>query len=699
MGKELDYVFVLRGLQDIPFGVGRKLLIDFLQGNYHETVKKHKLYKKPCFGCLAYDKEELGEMINSLTLNGLIAQSSVNGSFWKVLELTEKGRQEIIHPELFKRKLAFGFRDTKTTITDDDRRLFDALKGFLEGYNDAQKKAIVCSKERILCLAGAGSGKTAVLTKRIEFLATYRGVDPKRILAITFTRKARHEMIARLEKAGHGAEVQVETFNSFCERILRQHADIAYGKPVRVVSYKDRVLMVQSALQATGVDMPKAIDIYFSYAQRRGKSDEELANILMADCFFIRDYFNFKARRIERSAFAAAGEGQERSADLIIAVCNFLDAYMRKHGLRDFADQLMDTIALFTSNPGLIPRFDHVLIDEFQDVNATQMDVIALLSPQNLFCVGDPRQSIYGWRGSDIRYILSFEERFPEGEVITLTKNYRSTKHIVELANTAIRDMGLPDLESALEGEKDVRLLRFDNEDAEHEFVVQRILASGIPRGEIFVLARTNRQLAELSSRMATRQIRHVVRSGELRRTAEATDEEVTLATIHAIKGLEAEMVFVVGCAGQHFPCKGSEHPIVDMVNVEEYDKEEEERRLFYVALSRAKKSLYISYTGKRTLFITNTMLSQIEEVPITSSLSSKDAAMHRGAADRLKEWRRGKSVELGVPPYVIMHDRTLIDLVQKQPLTIAELECIYGLGPTRIMRYGEELLKIVHGP
>ncbi|HLD96753.1 MAG TPA: UvrD-helicase domain-containing protein [Candidatus Nanoarchaeia archaeon] len=705
-GKELDYLVVLKALQEIPFGVGKNLLIDFLQGQKeNESIARNKLHLSESFGSLAYEKDELSAMIDGLSLNGLIDSTPVQGNrFWKVLLLTPKGKSELVEPTLYKRKLAFGFKDVKTTITASERQAFSHFGDFLASFNDEQKKAVISTSAHILCLAGAGSGKTAVLTKRIELLVRYRSVEPSKILAITFTRKARQEMQHRLENSGFGS-VSVETFNSFCEKILQRHANIAYGKPVRVISYRDRIALITRALGRLKLSMRMALAAYFTPAQQRDKTEEQLANVFMNDCFFIRDYFKSKNKPVELASFDVDASN-ERSAQLVFGVCRNIDEDMAGQGLRDFADQLLDAIALFENNPSLVPRFEHVLIDEYQDVNSTQIKLVSLLEPPNLFCVGDPRQSIYGWRGSDVRHMLNFSEKYPGCEIITLTKNYRSTRHIVSVINCAIRSMGLPDLEFILDGEKDVHLLKLESEPAEFEFVIQHILGSKLPRKEIFVLARTNRQLNDLSTLMKARGIAHVLRSDEMRQTAVAGEGDVTLATIHAIKGLEAELVFVIGCTSVNFPAKGSEHPVIEMVKVEEYDKEEEEKRLFYVALSRAKKSLFLTYSGKKcTSFISQPMMDllgkadanlKLQKPKLHSAQSQQQSSA--GVIERLKEWRRELARKQGIPAFMILHDRTIIELAQQLPSTREGLEAITGLGPMKIVKYGEEILRIVGG-
>jgi len=733
----MDYLIVLNALKEIPFGVGKNLLIDFLTGNKtNASVVKNRLHLKKTFGSMSYGKDELNAVIDSLILNGMIRVVSLPGNrFWRVLELSSRGRKEILEPTMHKRKLSFNFKETKTEITENDRKLFEKFRGFLSGFNDEQKKSITCGKKQVLCIAGPGSGKTTVLTKRIEFLVKHCCVDPKRILAITFTRKARQEMESRIKELSgdKGLDLaRVETFNSFCEKILRHHNNIVYSRPVKVLNYRDRISLVNRALSGNGLNMHQAVSNYFSPAQRRGKTQDQLANIFVNDCFFIRDFFKFKNKPITGSFFDVLNADHKKTVKIVLTVCHFIEKAMQKQGLRDFADQLVDTIGLFEKHRELIPSFDHVLIDEYHDVNSTQIKLVDLLSPKNLFCVGDPRQSIYGWRGSDIKYILNFEEKYPDCEIITLKKNYRSTKHIVDFINTSIKGMGLPDLESVLTGKKDIFLLKCGSAESEFDFVAKRIIASRVPREEIFVLARTNKQLNELSQAMNVYGVSHIVRSDELRKTTYLREGNVTLATIHAIKGLEAEMVFVMGCNGANFPCKGSEHPVIEILNLNDYDKEEEEKRLFYVALSRAKKSICLTYSGKKpTNFITKDMLELIGKDSVEKNLvsrakkqsgkagnaiASKVVRAGGGAVSglygkkggetghvaslmkRLKDWRLALSKEQGVPAFMVMHDRTLLNIVQMNPATLVDLKNVHGLGPAKIEKYGQKILDIVNG-
>jgi len=696
--EDRDYLFILKGIDEISFSVGRKLLIDFLRGiSSNESIKRNRLDRLMTFGILAYDEAELEAMIDSLVKTKLIEYVPLpNNKFIRVLKLTNRGNEEIYEPGKYYKKVSSDYIHHTTKITDEDKQKFNALGEFVAKFNDEQKKAIISNSKNILCVAGAGSGKTTVLTKRIEFLSKYRGVNANKILAITFTRKARTEMQERLNAIGGLNNVEIQTFNSFCEKILRRYGDKIYDKPMRVVEYKDKITMINTALNVLGTDMQNAILTYFTIGQRKLKTKEQLANIFMNDCFFVRDYMKSKNEKLELESFSVDNQ-YKRAAELIFGVCNFIDAYMVKNGLRDFTDQMIDTLRLFNSNKELIPEFEHILIDEYQDVNATQIDFVDILSPKNLFCVGDPRQSIYGWRGSDIRYILKFQNKYKDSEIISLVKNYRSGEKIVDLFNASIKDMKLPDLESGnlsiSKEDTDIRLLNFKTENDEYFFIINAIKKSidtGINPKDIFVLARTNKQLIELGELLREQQIQCTLRSDEMKKVKDEDVKGITLATVHAIKGLEADTVFVIGCNKKNFPCKGSEHPVVEMIKIDEYDKMEEEKRLFYVALSRAKKKLYLTYTGNSTYFITPNMLKIIHG---TTAVKVSDDDL----VTRIKEWRLKTAKEMDVPAFMILNDKTMFEIVAMHPMVMEELHMIKGIGPNTITRFGNAILDLIN--
>jgi superfamily I DNA/RNA helicase len=607
-----DYLKVLEAIKELPFSVGKNLLIDFLYGSMkNKSIKNNKLQSLDSFGSLDKEKNEITSIIDNLIENKLleVVQAKKN-KFLKIIKITPLGNQELISPNFYNKKLSNNFKFSDTKITDNDRLIFKELDSFLNKYNDFQKKAIISDKEKILCIAGAGSGKTSVLTKRIEFLIKYKGIDPKKILAITFTRKAKEEMQNRLNN--FGIITNIETFNSFCEKILKKYGMKIYGRPVNVITYGNKVMALSLALSSIGLTMDIAVNRYFSDTQKKYKEPQRLYNIFMNDCFFILDYFKSKGKELYDFSIDAPIKEKE-NAKMIYMICKFLDNHMRVQGLRDFTDQMLDTIKYFKEHNWAIPEFEHVLVDEYQDVNSTQIELLGLFNPKNLFVVGDPRQSIFGWRGSNINFILKFSENHKNSEIITLTKNYRSSKYIVELMNASIKDMKLPDIEYDIDSNKQIKILNFENDIEENEFIINKIIESGIKPAEIFVLARTNRQINELSSLMKQKGIKHIVKTDEVNNPQYSENDDITLATIHSIKGLEAKMVFVIGVNEQNFPCKAQDHPVIEMIKIDEYDREEEEKRLFYVAISRAKHILYLTYTGKKpTYFINDDMMNII---------------------------------------------------------------------------------------
>ena len=566
--------------------------------------------------------------------------------------------------------------------------LFKAFDFFLSCYNEQQKKAITSAAQHLLCVAGAGSGKTTVLTKRIEFLIRFRSVHPEQILAITFTRKAREEMQKRLSLAGIDG-VHVETFNSFCEKLLKKYSTIAYDKEMSVLSYKDKIELIHQALKKDNKTMQQALDLYYSPA--KSKVAEELARGFMNDCFTVLEYYKNEGTEIDMFYLHDGLSIREKaSAKMVYATCCEVMRLMNERGFRDYADQLLHTTHFFEQNKKYIPHYQHVLVDEYQDVNSAQITLIELLKWDNLFCVGDPRQSIFGWRGSKINYILDFQKKYPHCEVVPLVKNYRSAPLIVRLVNSAIISMKLPALESGVHHDGKACLLSFSSDIEEYTYVIEQIMKNSFKKSDIFVLARTNRQLQELSNYMTLRGVNHIVRNED--NLAALKEDHVLLSTIHAIKGMEAECVFVIGCNSQNFPCKVGDHPILDLVKKVDYNKQEEERRLFYVALSRAKKELHLTTANGVTKFITPEMEKLLDVRDVSNGVHVKKA----DAFERLREWRREKSEELGVPPYMVFHDSVLLDIAIRKPETLDDLEQVKGIGPTKIVKYGEELLRVL---
>jgi len=682
---------------ELPFQVGRNLLADFLLGDYkNKSISKNCLDELDNFGSLNWDRSKLFGEIDRLISNGMIemVQSDYN-RFVKVLSLTIRGRNEITRPTMEAKRLGNRVDFGETKIEEGDREVFEKYADFLKMYNEEQKKAIVSGAKNLLCVAGAGSGKTTVLTKRIEFLVKNKSIAPSKILAVTFTRKARREMERRLGKLGVSG-VKVHTFNSFCERVLQRHGDQIYGRQVRVQGYGDKVLAMNMALAAMGLEMGQVVDEYFNVGQKKFKTAGQLANAFMNDCFAVMDYFKVSGKR--DYDFSKDVEGKDKvNAERVYRITKYLREHMETQGLRDYSDQIIDAVDFFRDNPKGIPEFEHVLVDEYQDVNALQIELLRLLNSENLFVVGDPRQSIFGWRGSDVNYILNFEKDFGGAQVIHLKKNYRSREGIIRFMNHVIRDMGLPDLEGHLKGEAKIRILDFENEEMERNFVLREIEDGEILLSDIFVLARTNRMLMELSRVMKQKGVMHFVREDDSAgkfRAGNDGREGVTLATVHAIKGLEAKKIFVIGANEQNFPCKTSDHPAVEMVKSDDYDREEEERRLFYVAVSRAKENLVVSYSGKRaSYYVTQEMRSMVDK-----KLSVEDDKLDadEGLVGELKSWRAIVAEEKGVPVYTVLTNATIDEISVSKPEDAEELIKVKGIGPEKLMKYGGKILEIV---
>ncbi|MFT4260847.1 MAG: ATP-dependent DNA helicase UvrD2 [Candidatus Woesearchaeota archaeon] len=682
-----DYLKILKLFDVLPFPLGIKNLVCFLQGKENKSMIKNSLHLMPEFGCLSYlDEKSIKDIVDNLKINGFLELVPLEQNhFIKVIQITSLGKQELKEPTLIDK--SFNYDEYDTVVSDNDKKKFEALGDYLNYYNDKQKLAIIESSNNILCIAGAGTGKTSVLTKRIEFLIKYKSVNPTKILAITFTRKAKEHMTLKLREFGI-FNVQVETFNSFAEKILRKHENKIYGKQIKVISYSDKLRIVNLALNSMNLDRYGALNNYFDLKQKRGKTNEELFKIFVSDCFFVVDYFKYKNLELNQSSFFISKE-HKHATNLVFGVCKFITAYMKKNGLRDFTDQIVDTISFFKEHKEHIPLFEHVLIDEYQDINSAQIELIDLLESKNLFVVGDPRQSIYGWRGSDIKYILNFQTKYDAVKIITLTKNYRSTMFILDLINKQIKSMGLSDLEYDRVGNNNILIKKFTGIEKEYDFVSKKILKFIGSVDKIFVIARTNYELREFEVYLKKYGIFYGKKT-EFEDTS--SSKKVTIATIHAIKGLEADVVFVIGCNNSHFPCISSEHPIISLIKINEYDREDEERRLLYVALSRAKDHLFITHTGRLTKYLDSDDGADVKRV-VKDVFKNADLDV----VNSLKEWRSEKAKKLKIPAYLILSNATLEEIALNMPITSYALEEVKGMGKVKVRRYGEEILKIVN--
>ncbi len=708
------HIPILKCFDELKFNLGRRTLLDFLKGDLNSTIERNSLDELDSYGSLyMMDKDDIGKAISILLKKGYIETFMVNGSF-QVLRRTAKGTKEIFERKFEvdlsgskSKKIIFNFEEAE--LSGSEKQIVTAFNFFLEKFNEEQKKAIVANSKNILCIAGAGSGKTTVLTKRIEFLTKFRGVKSKDILAITFTKKAKEEMAGRLKELGV-IGCHVETFNSFCEKILKRKGNLIYENEVRVASFSDKIRLVNNSLKRLGVPLDTIADDYFNKRQLREKSKDELFFIFVNDVFSIVDFYKNKEENFKEFYLLEKNSVKKRVAKVVYDVAVDVSKSLRRSSLRDFTDQIIDTLRLFRKCPDEILKFKHVLVDEFQDVNLVQNELLKTLNSENLFAVGDPRQAIYGWRGSDISFILNFPKNFEGTEVVILKKNYRSCKQIVDVSNIAAESMRLPDLISSKEddNEKHLFLVEQQSEMMEKVFVAEAIKNSKNKRNEIFVLARTNRILENFADYFTTQGIKFAIKSEEEYKTAEPKEDEIVLATVHSIKGMEANEVYIVSANTLSFPNKVQDNFVFSLVkDGEEYDKVSEELRLFYVALSRAREKLVISYTGNLSKFVSDKMLSMFNVTNKNKSLFEYGSDIKRSSLDSnnsgvlkmmLKDWRSEKADAYGLPVYMVVSNKAIDEISSRKPMSKDELLQINGLGEMKVAKYGDEIIRIVSG-
>jgi len=355
----------------------------------------------------------------------------------------------------------------------------------LEGLNPAQRQAVEAINGPVLILAGPGSGKTRVITHRVAYLIRVCRVNPRRIMAVTFTNKAAREMEDRLKKLVSTAvdQLTMGTFHAICARILRIDGKVAGIDPHFVIyDDDDQMALVKRSFEQLRLDPkehnPSAVASAISHAKSRLLSPGDYIKAS-------RSYFEEIVGRI-----------YERYQQLLT-----------ESRALDFDDLLLKTVELFRSHPEVLSRYQerylHVMVDEFQDTNLVQYELVRQVSGKyrNICVVGDPDQSIYSWRSADLRNILSFEKDFPDAKVIYLEQNYRSTKTILETASHVISaNRQRKPVKLWTENEKGERIAVVEafTEQEEAQFVVrevERLTSRGdFKPGDIAVLYRTNAQ-------------------------------------------------------------------------------------------------------------------------------------------------------------------------------------------------------------
>lgn len=354
----------------------------------------------------------------------------------------------------------------------------------IRGLNKKQQEAVLATQGPLLILAGAGSGKTRVLTHRIAYLLEKGLTTPFNILAITFTNKAAREMKERIISmvGPAGENIWISTFHSMCVRILRRDIDrLGYSRNFTILDSSDQLSVIKQCEKELNIDVkkfdPRMILGMISSAKNELKSPQAFA------------------REVAGPIHSVAAQVYER-----------YQKKLKSNNSLDFDDLIGKTIELFKQEPDVLEyyqrKFQYIHVDEYQDTNAAQYTLVNMLAAhfRNLCVVGDSDQSIYSWRGADIRNILNFEKDYPDARVILLEQNYRSTKRILEAANHVIKhNAGRKEKKLWTENEEGPKIHCFtaDSEHGEAYYVVKQIqqrVREGQPYRSFAVLYRTNAQ-------------------------------------------------------------------------------------------------------------------------------------------------------------------------------------------------------------
>jgi DNA helicase-2/ATP-dependent DNA helicase PcrA len=604
----------------------------------------------------------------------------------------------------------------------------------LDGLNAEQRRAAEAVRGPVCILAGAGSGKTTTITRRIAQQVATKTFAPAQIMAVTFTDKAAGELKTRLAALGVSG-VRASTFHSAALRQLRHFAPDEVG----------RILPSKAlALRQIANGLPGAY---------RFRPAGDLATEIEWA----------KNRRIGPEAYREAAAEREPPIPLDLMHRVFRDYERRKgaEGLLDFEDLLERTVQVFEHDEDVCATFRAqyraFTVDEYQDVNLLQQTLLDLwLGDRDDLCVvGDDYQSIYAFTGAGPEHLLGVPDRFANATVVRLEENYRSTPQVLGFANRLVPNLGgaAKVLRAVLPDGPEPVVRPFASPADEGAAIVEQIRSLDDPLEEVAILGRTNARLTDYeellhdagipfqgssllerdAARRLTRRLerstadaasavreaalesgwlpqvpdslgeREQVRQNDLARLASiAADFDgdasafvaelrrrydpggdgargVNLLTFHRAKGLEFEAVFLPSLREKELPCKQARSD----------EAVAEERRLLYVGMTRAKQVLWLTWSGKPSRF-----LKELGVLPARDSRSEARAWTETG--EKLRAWRLERSKSDGVPPYVVFHDRVLHEIAEVRPSSTGELAQIAGVGPAKLERYGEEVLALI---
>jgi DNA helicase II / ATP-dependent DNA helicase PcrA len=616
-------------------------------------------------------------------------------------------------------------------------------EAILDGLNPEQRSAVEAVHGPVVILAGAGSGKTTTITRRIAWQVASGSFAAGEILAVTFTDKAAGEMRGRLGALGVDG-VRARTFHASALQQLHY-----FGRgPGGVLPSKALMLRHIANTLPRPYRFRPAADI---------ATEIEWA----------------KNRRIpaERYEELAADRGAVLPPDLMGRVYREYERRKSGRGVVDFEDLLDLCVRMYDEDANALAQFRSrcraITVDEFQDVNLLQHELLERwLGPRDELCVvGDDYQAIYGFTGASPRYLLALRDRFAAATIVTLEANYRSSPQVLELANRLTPLLGgAPKTLRAVRPDGPQPSVRpFASRDEETAWVVARIreLASdGVPYHEIAILFRLNARSEPWEEALAEAEIPYQVRGGpflarpaarrlrqvlggspstaladDVRRAAidegwaqgeelervgeyEATRQHdlgrlvalarqledgtltvagffteldarfdgsdgrgVHLLTYHRAKGLEFEAVFLPGLEERELPVRQAKTEAAVA----------EERRLLYVGITRAKRHLAVSWSAeaKPSRFLTELGV----EVAQARERRRVDTQSLPPSFSVLREWRLKRAKEDGVPAYVVFHDTTLAEIAERAPTTRGELATVAGVGPAKLERYADDVL------